>query len=298
MRRIDISHLKETFDRIKGTGAFSKWEESAKVHLQNIEGKNKKERADYWQKHNIWTDLYSALSELSGDKCWYTESKENSGEWQVDHFRPKGKSLDENGKEILKEGYWWLSYDWQNFRLSGTLTNLLRKGRFEEGNETMGKGNYFPLKDKTKVSKVKDKKCRGEKPLLLDPINARDVELLSFDKDGMPYETYNVDDNALNYLRASISIKCYGLEHKPLVRGRFRVWNTCNEIVEEAKNDLFVFKGDEDKIDEIIESCFNKLANLANIKMPHSIVVWNFINDKLTDDDYEWWLRGALTAII
>lgn len=297
MRRININHLKETFDRIKGTGSFSKWEKNAKAHLLNIENKSKEDRAKYWQKNNIWTDLYSALSELSGDKCWYTESKENSGEWQVDHFRPKGKSLDEDGHEILNEGYWWLSFDWHNFRLSGSLTNLLRKGRFEEGKEILGKGNFFPIRDKTKVSKEKDMKCRGEKPLLLDPTNARDVELLSFDKDGMPYATYNSDDNALNHLRASITIKCYGLTHKPLVRGRYRVWNTCDEIVEEAQNDLFVYKDDDEKIDEIIEECFNKLADLGNMKMPHSIVVFNYVKDKSREDGFGW-LKGAQTAIV
>ncbi|MFL0106015.1 HNH endonuclease family protein [Tenacibaculum maritimum] len=297
MRLISISDLKETFDRIKGTGSFSNWEKTAKIHLEAIEGKNKKERAAYWNKNNIWTELYAAFSELSGDKCWYTESKENSGEWQIDHFRPKGKSIDEEGKEILKEGYWWMSYDWRNFRLSGSLSNLLRKGRFEEGEETLGKGNYFPLKDKSKVAKEKDMKCRGEKPLLLDPINARDVNLLSFDKDGMPYETYNPDDNSLNHLRAALSIKCYGLKHKPLVRGRARVWNTCIEIVEDAQNDLFVYKDNDEKIDEIIEECFNKLANLANKKMPHSIVVFNYIKDKKSEESFEW-LEDALIAIV
>lgn len=297
MRFIDISDLKETFDRLNGTGSFSEWEKRARNHLSTIEMKSKKERSKYWSKNNIWSELYGALSELSGDKCWYTEAKENSSEWQVDHFRPKGKSLDEDGNIILEEGYWWLSYDWRNFRLSGSLANLLRRGRFDEGDEVKGKGNFFPLRDKSRVSKVKDSKCGSEKPILLDPTNPNDVRLISFDQDGMPYETYDEYDNPFKYFRASFSIKCYGLKHKPLVRGRARVWNTCNEIVEDTFNDLMVNKDDEEKIDESISSCVERLAKLANKKRPHSRVVFNYLKSKSQEEDFEW-LDLALDAII
>jgi len=296
MRFIDITQLKETFDRIKGTGAFSAWEDKAKSHLDAIKPLDKKERSKYWSKNNIWAELYSALSELSGDKCWYTESKENSSEWQVDHFRPKAKSIDENGDEILDCGYWWLSYDWKNFRLSGTLTNLLRKGRFEEGEDVFGKGNYFPLCDKTQVAKEGDLFCKDERPILLDPTNARDVSLLGFDRDGLPYEVYNQEDDPNKYLRASVTIKCYGLTHKSLVRGRASVWTKCSMIVDEAQNDLMLNKGDNAKIDEVIEVCFNKLAVLARRTEPHSIIVFNYIKAQSKVKEYEW-LEDALIAI-
>ena len=296
MRYVDITDLKEVFDRIKGTGSFSKWEKEAKKHKEEIEKKNKKERSKYWNKNNIWTELYSALSEISGDKCWYTESKENSGRWDVDHFRPKARSLDENGKVILKEGYWWLSYDWKNFRLSGSLTNLLSRGKFDEDDDVLGKGSFFPVKD-SKVSKIKDMKCSGEKPVLLDPTNANDVRLIAFDQDGMPYGTFGNEDNEFKNLRAVLSIKCYGLEHKPLVRGRARVWNTCEEIVEGTQNDIVINKGDDESIDDAIEECFVELAKLANKKQPFSMVVFNYIKAKSSEKDYEW-LQDALTAIV
>lgn len=296
MRYIDTNDLQETYDRIKGVGSFSKWEKEAKLHKKALENKEKKERSSYWKKNNTWQHLYSALSEISGDKCWYTESKENSGEWQIDHFRPKGQSKDENGIEILKNGYWWLSYDWRNFRLSGSLVNLLRKGRFEEGDKTLGKGNYFPLKN-SKVTRDQDMKCVGEKPLLLDPTNAGDVRLLSFDQDGMPYETYGSKDNEFKNMRALLTIKCYGLEHRSLVRGRARVWNTCSQIVEDCQNDIIMNIYDDELVDDAIEKCFIDLARLANKKQPHSIVVFNYIKSKSCEEEFEW-LKDALTAIV
>jgi hypothetical protein len=297
VRYINITELKATFDRIKGIGAFSKWEDEAKKHLQKVEEKNKKDRSIYWSNKNTWSELYSALSELSGDKCWYTESKENSSEWQVDHFRPKGKSIDEKGKEILKDGYWWLSYDWKNFRLSGSLSNLLRKDRFDDKDEVFGKGNFFPLKDLATVAKPKDRLCKLERPVLLDPTNARDVKLIAFDRNGESYESYNEDDSSFYHLRAFVSIKCYGLNHKPLIRGRAKVWETCESIVDEAQNELSVHIGDEDMIEDIIDDCFNKLAKLANKKQPHSMVVFNYLSEKSKEDNFEW-LEDAITAIV
>lgn len=298
MRYINISNLKETFDRLNGTGSFSEWERSAKEHLRNIESKpSKKKRENYFSRYNIWTILYPALSELSGDKCWYTESKENSSEWQIDHFRPKAKSLDVEGDVILENGYWWLSYDWKNFRLSGTLVNYLRKGRFKEGDEVKGKGNYFPLKDKTKAAIPKDMLCDTERPLLLDPTKANDIKLISFDEDGMAYETYNEMDDSYKQLRASVSIKCYGLQHKPLIRGRARVWSSCDEIVEKTQNDLMLHKDVDDLVDDAIAGCYEQLAYLADKKSPHSIVVFNYIKTKSVEDDYKW-LNAASTAIV
>lgn len=297
MRFINITDLKETFDTLRGTRSFSKWEKRAEEHLAEIETQTKKERSIYWQKNNIWAELYCALSELSGHKCWYTETKENSSEWQVDHFRPKGKSVDQDGRPILDEGYWWLSYAWQNFRLAGSLVNLLRKGRFDERNETKGKGNFFPLKETENVSKPKDKYCSGEKPILLDPTNASDVSLIAFDQDGMPYPTFNEEDSVYKHQRAIISIKCYGLEHQPLIRGRKRVWDTCLELVERAQNDLNIQKEDDEKVDEAIEKCFQELAILASKKSPHSSVVFDFIKMKSEDENFQW-LKGALIAIV
>jgi len=296
MRYIKISDLKAVFDALHGIGEFSKWEAEATNHLTAIAAKTPEQRAVYWATNNIWTKLYDAMSELSGHKCWYTESKENSSEWQVDHFRPKAKSLDADGNIILGTGYWWLSYYWKNFRLSGTLTNLLRKDRFVDSENVFGKGNYFPLKDSDNVSAENDLRCRGEISMLLDPIVSRDVELISFDQNGSVFPTYNIDDNEHNHLRAQLSIRCYGLEHTPLTRGRKRVWDECESIVELTNSDLKVHIHNDELIDQSLEECYQRLADLAARNQPHSIVVFNFIKEKLNNQEYTW-LSGAYKAI-
>lgn len=296
MRYINIDELKSVFDALHGLGAFAAWEAEAKTHTEEIAKLTAKERSKYWAKNNIWSKLYDAMSELSCHKCWYTESKENSSEWQVDHYRPKAKSLDEEGKIILESGYWWLSYYWKNFRLSGSLCNLLRTDRFTDDEDVFGKGNYFPLRVSENVSKENDIRCRGEIPMLLDPTKSRDVALISFDQNGSVFPSYNTDDNIHNNTRAVVSIKCYGLEHKPLVRGRKKVWDACENIVEMTSGDLKVHMDDEEFIDETLEECFQKLAELAARSQPFSMVVLNFIQEKLNNEDYNW-LSKAIKAI-
>ncbi|QEM07251.1 hypothetical protein DIU31_028510 [Mucilaginibacter rubeus] len=296
MRYIKISELKAVFEALHGTGSFIAWEERANRHLAAITTKTQRERKTYWAANNIWTDLYDAMSELSGHKCWYTESKENSSEWQVDHFRPKAKSLNSEGEIISATGYWWLSYYWRNFRLSGSLSNLLRKDRFVDDDDVFGKGSYFPLKTGSQFSLENDMRCRGEIPMLLDPTISRDVGLLSFDQNGGVFATYNADDNDHNHNRAVLSIKCYGLEHSPLIRGRKRVWDECESIVELTQSDLKVHINNDELIDQSLEECYQRLADLAAKNQPHSIVVFNFVQEKLNNEDY-YWLNEALKAI-
>ena len=41
------------------------------------------------KRSKIWRDLKNALADLSHDKCWYCEVKQERSDNAVDHFRPK-----------------------------------------------------------------------------------------------------------------------------------------------------------------------------------------------------------------
>ena len=132
--------------------------------------------------------------------------------------------------------------------------------------------------------------------MLLDPTISRDVELISFDQNGSVFPTYNIDDNEHNHVRAQLSIRCYGLEHTPLTRGRKRVWDECESVVELTNSDLKVHIHNDELIDQSLEQCYQRLADLAARNQPHSIVVFNFIKEKLNNHEYNW-LSGAYKAI-
>jgi len=296
MRYIDIDRLRD----IMGQQEFDAWVAKAEGHLNAIRTLNKKARAKYFDAHNIWTELYTYLSELSHHKCWYSEAPENSGEWEIEHFRPKSLSKDIDGTIIKGDGYWWLAYHWRNYRLAGSLVNKRRKDRFENEDDVYGKGCFFPLNsDAGDVAQENDMECRCEVPLLLDPTNTRDVTLLSFDKNGEVFPTVGEDEDEWAYRRADISIKYYGLKHTPLNRGRKKIWEKCESIVYTTHKRLQNLT--TDRINNLfkqqcIEDCYCNLEKISRTTEPYSMVVKSYVEEKIQNPEY-FWLRHVTRVL-
>jgi predicted CopG family antitoxin len=287
MRYINIDRLPVIYNHLHGEGAFEIWVQIAEQHLTKIRALSKKERADYWAKNNHWGGLYSALSNLSEGKCWYTEAPENSAEWEIEHYRPKAKAIIKN-QLTLNDGYWWLSYYWRNFRLTGSLVNKRRKDRFTEEEDVLGKGNFFPLEETSPCAEPEDFYCREERPLLLDPVKPRDCLLLSFDKNGDVFPTYFEEGNSYLMNKAVVSIEYYGLRHTPLIRGRSKIWQACDSIVDIANNDLRRYFNDEVKRETTVDNCYFELAKMSSITEPFSMVVKSFVKIKSKEKNFEW----------
>ena len=92
----------------------------------------------------IWSAIKDELAAISGDKCWYCESKQDRSDMVVDHFRPKGRVSE---AEEEHEGYWWLAFQPENYRFSCTYCNSHRKGT---DGRLGGKQDHFPLVDESK----------------------------------------------------------------------------------------------------------------------------------------------------
>lgn len=124
-----------------------------------------------------WSAFRTIFEDTFGAKCWYTEASSTGALDDVDHFRPK---LGVTG-EKEHPGYWWLAFDWHNFRLSSQVTNRLRRDKAAE--VTSGKGNAFPLLDGSPRWMSNDA-ANEEIPSLLDPTNPADPPLLWFNISG------------------------------------------------------------------------------------------------------------------
>lgn len=212
------------------------WQASAQKATDELSAKaSSAERADYLKKHSaIWKALGKELISHFGNKCWYTDAANYGARLDVEHFRPKGKTVEltaddcqESDDPLLlklaapsRDGYWWLAFAAENLLLCAQVMNR------EE------KRNFFPLhKDSPVASEANKTAWRNEIPVFLDPRKLDDVCLVTYDETGGMRS--RADVNEWDRLRVVITNECFGLSRfQPLTEGRQRIWQTCTSLIE------------------------------------------------------------------
>ncbi|PPC06546.1 hypothetical protein SOI76_13910 [Acinetobacter pittii] len=186
-----------------------------------------------------WKDLKPWLANKSAGKCWFCEAKQVRSPSDVEHFRPKNK-VHVHGN-ILKyppshpnanqdfEGYWWLSYSWQNFRLSCQRCNREEKDSVTK--IKYGKGNEFPLIDENSRCWDYSANLNTEQPLLLDPCVQSDTELLLHPISGeiVPAIT---DVTTIENRRADFTINLLGLNAHGVKDIKLEIRHTLEAMLE------------------------------------------------------------------
>ncbi|WP_197893064.1 hypothetical protein [Undibacterium sp. KW1] len=168
-----------------------------------------KERNQMIDDHSAhWSKLKPWLLALSEGKCWFTEARDIASHLDVEHFRPKKVARNIKGPE--RDGYWWLAFDYMNFRIAGTAPN--RK-----------KGAWFPLQYGSPYSKFA-RQCEGDEiPHFLDPTNAHDVALLAFDEEGKAVPAPGI--SRWDFVRVCRTVNRLKLtDHQALAEERRKVW--------------------------------------------------------------------------
>ena len=196
MRYIDTSSLKDKLP----TG----WQEKADDVLTQLKAAASPDerRKIIAGKSTLWGELKETLKELSHGKCWYTESKNDGSYDDVDHFRPKSK-VHENSDHL---GYWWLAFDYKNYRFSCKVSN------------TSGKRDHFPLQDGCTHVTASDSNLDTEIFLLLDPTIEDDPKLLAYHEDGSVIP--NFAEGTFEYKRATTTIEQLELNRKSFCDSR------------------------------------------------------------------------------
>ncbi|TQM92383.1 hypothetical protein [Roseinatronobacter monicus] len=162
-----------------------------------------------------WGDLKPWMLALSGGKCWFSETRDLYSHYDVEHFRPKKEARDLDG--TVRDGYWWLAFNFMNFRVCGTVGN--RK-----------KGGWFPLQAGSLCSSFVAPKEESESRYLLDPIDDDDVALIAFDEEGKAIPTPG--SSAWEQERVYITIDRLKLnEHGPLAEARRKVWQKVDLLI-------------------------------------------------------------------
>lgn len=167
----------------------------------------------------LWRELEPWLRQLSHDKCWYSEARDCASYWHVDHFRPKSEVKDLEGK--TSAGYHWLAFQWQNYRLAGSVLNV-------------PKSTKFPLREGTARAATPGADVADESPYLLDPINPLDPGLLSFDEKGRAIS--GDPEDCWNRKRAEVTIDILNLNYSRLTRARQICWADCDRKINRALN--------------------------------------------------------------
>lgn len=168
-------------------------------------------RSAYIKKNGSWGLLKKWLANASGFKCWYCEAKSTRAPFDVDHFRPKLGITVDSVRLAGHDGYYWLAYEWRNFRLSCQRCNRPEK---DDGDILHGKANEFPIRDEAQRCTLPAGTLDTEAPRLLDPCVQADCELLAHGLDGEVKPV--APDDTWEYRRARYTIDRLG----------FNEWNT------------------------------------------------------------------------
>lgn len=188
-------------------------------------------RSAYIKKNGSWGLLKKWLANASGHKCWYCEAKSTRAPFDVDHFRPKLGITVDGVKLAGHDGYYWLAYEWSNFRLSCQRCNRPEK---DDTEVLHGKANEFPIRDEAQRCTLPTEALNTESPRLLDPCEQADCELLAHGVDGevKPF----APDGTWEYQRARYTIDRLGFNEWNSPEERRSRWQTLATLLQLAGN--------------------------------------------------------------
>ncbi len=208
----------------------AKWKNHCFSVTQELEKAATAEERDEILKSNsdLWREVKERLAEASHGKCWYCESKNVRADNAVDHFRPKGRVAEDSNHP----GYWWLAFDYKNYRFSCTYCNSRRK--HVQSGSAGGKQDHFPLAVGSFRSYRSSDSVDLERPLLLDPCSVIDVSMVWYDEEGkIKLNPSTVIADPLSQNRIDISRTILHLDHPYTVEERKRIYlkiiSLCNK---------------------------------------------------------------------
>ncbi|MFF8937227.1 hypothetical protein ACF08O_21275 [Streptomyces paradoxus] len=225
-------------------------------------GTDKDKLAALFKKSPYWTKLRPQLIALAGRKCWYCEGEVSNSRLAVDHFRPKGGVVE----EAAHIGYYWLAYEVSNFRLICEFCNSSTDD--DPSGKRATKVHHFPLLNpsaRLRAPGPRPENIEKELPILLDPFNPSDCDLLDFDSAGTvrrnDHRPRSALERAVGICRVTESIRIYGLDRPGLSERRTKVWS--DTVLKAHLLELGLNIGDG--VDPV-----DRVRDLITPKAPHS----------------------------
>jgi hypothetical protein len=211
---------------IKGTPPASWVAEADAVSQQLQAATNESDRnAIIVANEDLWRDdrIRNWLLSQFNNKCWYSEAQDSVSSIHVDHYRPKGRVKEAPGSNF-EPGYWWLAFDWNNYRICGQLLNVK-------------KGDLFPIIEGLRCTANNPVSLQLEAPVLIDPLTDQ-TRLISYEKDeDACIAVVAAGISAPDINRAKSTIEIMGLNLRPrLNEKRNEFWDKCKMKIDEYQN--------------------------------------------------------------
>lgn len=200
----------------------------------------------------IWGELKDFLLGISNQKCWYSESKDAYSHLHVDHFRPKKIALGIDKKDY--GGYWWLAFQWSNYRVCGGAGNVRKRDK-------------FAVRDNKAVNQTSP--IEDEIIYFLDPCEEEDILKITFNENG---EVMPISSGGWDYERASYTIESLNLNFKLLKEARKQIWIKCYNLIIETQDLMEKNNSETPSVHRRgqIKEKLKQLKELANSKSEYS----------------------------
>jgi len=249
------------------------WEQAGQQALSDVTNGV----CDVDARSHVWRDLKIKLAELSHDKCWYCEAKQERSDDAVDHYRPKGRVA-----EALRahDGYWWLAFEKNNYRYSCTFCNSRRKN--PATGQAQGKGDRFPLIDESQRGYNPGEET-NEESTLLDPCKAMEPGWLDFRGDGRPCAKY--PDDPLKKEKAERSIELYHLDHEDQNEARRNIAADLESWIDEANGLIGECGAGRHAVNGAFSGIVRNIINAMNAKSRYSAFARRLVAARR---DLEW----------
>ena len=172
----------------------------------------------------------------------------------------------------MPDGYWWLAYDYLNYRLSCEICNR----PYGEG----GKKDIFPLKQDASPSEPYAE--NEEDYLLIDPCEYDDTKLIGFDENGA---IIALASDGWERTRVNVSRAVYNWDHFNAARKRVRL---------QCRTALMAFElAYEDGSDRMFDA-IEGISCLVDEEAPYSSFAKQYIALKIEGKPYEEELKHLL----
>ena len=266
MRYIDLTKLAPQITQ--------EWKAKAAKATQDVLGAAPTDRPSIINRNSdIWSEIKPIFEGVFHSKCWYSESENPGCSKDMDHFRPKN----EVAESPEHPGYWWLAFDWKNYRFCCQFCNRLKA---DPSTKIIGgKSTYFPLLNPAaRVSDPTALPNAHERPKLLDPTVPTDPILLSFEPDGRAVSRYTAANAPEAFDRADTSVSVYNLNYYTFRQHRAKLCCEIERLIDRGnecvEDDRFTVRKNEHKA---FAGVIEHLLKKADESAPYSAAAREYI---------------------